>query len=197
MQCALTSTQSPAGSSDGDFEQLLKKTHKQAYGLAYRLTGNVTEAEDLVQETYLRAFRFFHRYDHALPFASWIYRIMTNNYVDSLRRKGRIRTTSLDQTGSDRAASWEIADSRPSPDHLMLERSMDEPVQNALMSLNPDFRMAVILADVDDMAYEEIAEIMGTSVGTVRSRIHRGRRQLREHLTQSCPSLFREVSNEL
>jgi RNA polymerase sigma-70 factor (ECF subfamily) len=197
MECALTKTQVQPDLSDGAFEQLVRKTQKQAFGLAYRLTGDMTEAEDLVQETYLRAYRFFHRYDRELPFASWIYRIMTNTYVDSLRRKGRIRTTSLDHGGAGRVAGWDVADSRPSPDSVILEGSMDEPVQNALSSINPVFRTAVILADVEEMAYEEIAEIMGTSVGTVRSRIHRGRRQLREHLTRSCPGLFRGVRDEM
>lgn len=197
MPFALTRSLTKAAPKEGAFEDLVRKTHKQAYGLAYRLTGNSSEAEDLVQESFLRAYRFFHRYDADLPFTSWLYRIMTNAHVDNLRRRGRLRTTSLDQAGSDGNAAWDLPDGRLSPDKVMIEQSVDEPVQNALDAMNPEFRTAVLLADVEEMAYEEIAEIMGTSVGTVRSRIHRGRRQLRSYLVAKSPEFFREVSNDL
>ena len=197
MPFALTRSFTKTAPSQGAFEELARKTHKQAYGLAYRLTGNSSEAEDLVQESFLRAFRFFHRYDQELPFTSWLYRIMTNAHVDSLRRRGRLKTTSLDQAGAEGNAVWELPDGRPSPDRAMIEQSIDEPVQNALDAMNPEFRTAVILADVEEMAYEEIAEIMGTSVGTVRSRIHRGRRQLRNYLVAKSPEFMREVADDL
>jgi len=176
------------------FETLMRDTHRHAYSLAMRLTGNSTEAEDLVQESFLRAYRFFHRYDDSLPFTSWLYRIMTNAHIDSVRRKGRLRTTSLDQSGADGSTTWEIADEDASPDAQMMHRELDEPLQLGLMAMSPDFRVAVLLADVEGMAYEEIAEVMQTSIGTVRSRIHRGRRQLREYLRRSCPDRFRELS---
>src|SRR5205823_233718 len=156
------------------FESLMRCTHRQAYSLAYRLTGNASEAEDLVQETFLRAYRFFHKYDQSLPFTSWLYRIMTNAHIDQVRRKGRLRVTSLEQGGADGATTWELPDAESTPDRQMLQQSMNEPVQNALGAMTAEFRTAVLLADVEGMAYEEIAEIMKTSVGTVRSRIHRG-----------------------
>jgi RNA polymerase sigma-70 factor (ECF subfamily) len=179
------------------FENLLRKTHRQAYSLAYRLTGNSAEAEDLVQESYVRAYRFFGKYDPALPFSSWLYRIMTNAHIDSVRRKGRLKTMSLEQGGSDGATTWELPDLDACPDRMMLQEALDEPVQKALLSMTAEFRTAVLLADVEGMAYEEIAEVMKTSVGTVRSRIHRGRKQLRKHLLKHNPQTYRSFCDEL
>lgn len=179
------------------FEALIRKTQKQAYSLAYRLTGNSSEAEDLVQETYIRAFRFFAKYDQSLPFTSWLYRIMTNAHIDSVRRKGKLKTTSLEQTGSDGNTTWELPDFNAAPDRAMLQQSVNEPVQNALGAMNAEFRTAVLLADVEGMAYEEIAEIMKTSVGTVRSRIHRGRKQLKKHLLKFNPQTYRSYCDDL
>lgn len=179
------------------FESLIRSSHRQAYALAYRLTGNAAEAEDLVQESFVRAFRFFHRYDEGLPFTSWLYRIISNVHVDTMRRNGRLRTTSLEHGGTDGATSWDVPDEESCPDRLLIERQMDAPVQQALQEMNPEFRTAVLLADVEGMAYEEVAEIMRTSVGTVRSRIHRGRKQLRDHLVANAPELYRSYQNEL
>ena len=179
------------------FEQLIRDTQKQAYGLAYRLTGNSSAAEDLVQESYLRAYRFFHRYDDSLPFTSWLYRIMTNAHIDMVRRRGRLRTTSLEGAGAEGTATWDLPDTDSAPDRAMLENAMEEPVQKALMSMTPEFRTAVLLADVEGMAYEEVAEIMKTSVGTVRSRIHRGRKQLRNHLVKHAPKTYGGLGSEL
>ena len=170
------------------FDLMLKSSYRPAFGVAFRLTGNHTEAEDLLQETFLRAYRFFHRYDQSLPFTSWLYRIMTNLHIDRLRRKHRLRTVSLDDTNG-MAEARDVADPGSQTDQTILESTLDEPLQLALLSTNPDFRMAVVLADVEGLAYEEIAEIMETSVGTVRSRIHRGRRQIRTYLTNHFPDL--------
>ncbi len=179
------------------FESLMRKSHRQAYSLAYRLTGNASEAEDLVQESFVRAFRFFSKYDQSMPFSSWLYRIMTNAHIDSVRRRSKLKTTSLEQGGSDGATSWELPDYEASPDRMMLQETLDEPVQKALGSMTPEFRMAVLLADVEGMAYEEIAEVMHTSVGTVRSRIHRGRKQIRKHLMKNAPQAYRSFTDEL
>jgi len=186
-----------AGPSRSNFEGLVQKTQKQAYGLAYRLTGNAVEAEDLVQESFLRAYRFFHRYDPSLPFTSWLYRIMTNAHVDGVRRRSRLRTTSLEQAGADGSTVWELPDMQPAPDRAMLDQALDETIQSALSSMTPEFRTAVLLADVEGMAYDEIADVMRTSVGTVRSRIHRGRRQLRNHLLRHSPQTYKGLIDEL
>ncbi|RYG39477.1 sigma-70 family RNA polymerase sigma factor [bacterium] len=190
-------TASDATTRERLFEELLKRTNRQAYGLAYRLTGDRNEAEDLVQESFLRAFRFFHRYDDNLPFTSWLYRIMANAHIDMMRRKGKIRTTSLDHGAGDGEAAWDVPDCDSAPDRLLLEGAMGAEVQEGLNAMNPEFRTAVLLSDVEGMAYEEVAEIMGTSVGTVRSRIHRGRKQLRDHLVRNAPETYRSLSDEL
>ncbi len=179
------------------FESMMRKTHRQAYSLAYRLTGNSAEAEDLVQESFVRAFRFFSKYDPSMPFSSWLYRIMTNAHIDSVRRKGKLKTMSLEQGGADGNTTWEVPDLDTSPDRQMLHEALDEQVQKALSSMTPEFRMAVLLADVEGMAYEEIAEVMKTSVGTVRSRIHRGRKQIRNHLLKNAPQTYGGYQNEL
>jgi RNA polymerase sigma-70 factor, ECF subfamily len=179
------------------FESLLRSSYRQAYSLACRLTGNPAEAEDLVQETFLRAYRFFHRYDESLPFTSWLYRIMTNAHIDSVRRKGRLKTLSLEQPANSTSAPWEVPDHESAPDRSLMQDTMGEHVQAALQTMTAEFRTAVLLADVEGMAYEEIAEVMQTSIGTVRSRIHRGRKQLRKFLTKRCPQTYGGLSNEL
>lgn len=179
------------------FETLMKQSYRQAYNFAFRLCGNSTEAEDLVQETFLRAYRFFYRYDEALPFINWLYRIMCNAHIDMVRRRGRLRTTSIDQPFAAGLSPVEIADTEAGPDSKLLSREMDAPVQLGLKKMNPEFRTAVLLADVEGMAYEEIAAIMGTSVGTVRSRIHRGRKQLRNFLVRISPSRFQGMLDEM
>lgn len=172
------------------FEKLMRDSYRQVFSLAHRLTGNANEAEDLVQESYVRAYRFFHRYDRSLQFTSWLYRIMTNVHIDSIRRKSRIRCTSLDAVGPKGNQVWDIADQSSTPEESMVEGHLAEPFQTALRAMTPEFRMAVMLADVEGMAYEEIAEMMDISVGTVRSRIHRGRKQLKERLG---PNFLSEV----
>ncbi|MCW5937197.1 MAG: sigma-70 family RNA polymerase sigma factor [Fimbriimonadaceae bacterium] len=164
------------------FQRLMEDSYRQAYNTAVRLTGDATDAEDLLQETYLRAFRFFARYDESLPFMSWLYRIMTNVHIDMVRRKARLKTVSLDQSSEDGAKSWELPDETSRTDAPLMECTVQEPLELGLKAMTPEFRTAVVLADVEGLSYEEIAEIMDTSVGTVRSRIHRGRKQLRSYL---------------
>ena len=175
------------------FERLTADTHRQAYNMAMRLTSNRTEAEDLVQETFVRAYRFFHRYDENLPFTSWIYRIMTNLHIDAMRKKTRLRTVSMDQSGSDGSQTWDLPDETASTDSEVMESTLEEPLQLGLKAMTSEFRTAVVLADIEGLSYEEIADVMQTSVGTVRSRIHRGRRQLREYLGRNCPGRYEEI----
>ena len=179
------------------FEELLKSTYRQAYTLAFRLTGNPAEAEDLVQDTFVRAYRFFHRYDDMLPFSNWLYRIMCNAHIDTVRRRGRLRTTSLEVHTSNGATTIEVPDADASPDRNLLDTTMDENVQACLVEMNPEFRTAVLLADVEGLAYDDIALSMGTSVGTVRSRIHRGRKQLRKLLESRQPQIYGGLAHEL
>lgn len=164
------------------FERLMSDSHRQAYSTALRLTGNPTEAEDLMQEAYVRAYRFFHRYDDSLPFTSWLFRIMTNLHIDAVRRKTRLRMISLEQSGSDGDRSWDVPDTRMNADEALAHESLGDRIQLGLRAMNPEFRTAIVLSDIEGMSYEEVADAMQTSVGTVRSRIHRGRKQLRSYL---------------
>jgi RNA polymerase sigma-70 factor (ECF subfamily) len=174
-----------ATASREDYERLVRESHERAYGLAYRLAGNRPDADDLLQETYLRAFRFWHRYDPSLPFLSWLYRIMFNVHVDTSRKNSRLRTLSFD--GNDpRLPAFDPVDHAPNAEDALTAAELDVTLVEGLRSMNPEFRTAVVLADVEGMAYEEIAEVMRTSIGTVRSRIHRGRKQLRSFLSANA-----------
>ena len=176
------------------FEKLTAASHRQAFNMAMRLTSNSAEAEDLLQETYVRAFRFFHRYDESLPFTSWLYRIMTNIHIDAMRKRSRIRLVSMEQVGQDGTQTWDLPDEHAAADISIMESTLEEPLQLGLKSMTPEFRLAVVLADVDGLSYEEIADIMDTSVGTVRSRIHRGRKQLRSYLEKTHPGVYEVAS---
>lgn len=173
-----------------DFEQRMRDSYRQVYSLALRLSGNTQEAEDIVQESYLRAFRFFHKFDTSLSFTSWMFRILSNVHIDSARKRNKFKTCSLDRPNSLTESGWDIPDSTGSPDTMIEENQLEDTVQLGLMSMSYEFRTAVLLADVEGLAYEEIAEIMKTSIGTVRSRIHRGRIQLRQYLEQAAPERY-------
>lgn len=179
------------------FERLMRESTRQAYAMAYRLAGSQSEAEDLLQETYVRAFRFFHRYDEGMPFTGWLYRIMTNIHIDTMRRRNRLKTVSMEQSGPEGSSTWDLPDLNASADENVMESVLEEPIQLGLRSMNPEFRTAVVLADVEGMSYEDIAAIMNTSVGTVRSRIHRGRRLLRSYLVASDPERFASMATEV
>ncbi len=169
-----------------EFDALVRRCHRQAYNIAYRLSGNHADAEDLTQEAFLRAYRFFDRYNRQMPFENWLYRIISNVFIDEMRRRPGIKAHSLDQplTGGNVESELclEIPDLSADPETMMLHTELDEPLQRALNALPLDFRQAVILADVEGLSYEEIAETMGCSLGTVRSRLHRGRKMLRAKL---------------
>lgn len=169
-----------------EFDELVRRCHRQAYNIAYRMMGNHADAEDLTQEAFLRAYRFFDRYNRSMPFENWLYRIISNVFIDELRKRPKAKCQSLDQplmsAGGDTEIKLEIPDFTSDPEAMMLETELDEPLQKALGTLPPDFRKTVILADVEGLSYEDISEAMGCSLGTVRSRLHRGRKMLRSRL---------------
>ena len=165
-----------------EFDRLVERYHKQAYNIAYRMTGNHADAEDLTQEAFVRAFRFFGNYRRDWPFDNWLYKIMSNLFVDDLRRRPKAHHQSLDQpldlSGSG-DVYLEIPDAGANPERMVMSHELDEHIQRALNGLPNDFRMTVVLADIEGLSYEEISVVMKCSLGTVRSRLHRGRKLLR------------------
>jgi RNA polymerase sigma-70 factor (ECF subfamily) len=154
------------------------------YSAAYRLTRNAADAEDLVQETFLRAYRGFHQFEPGTNLKAWLYRILTNTFINSYRKRQREPQTVSDDEVEDWYLYSKMAEdgSEPSAEASVLESLPDEDVQEALSSLPAPFRIAVLLADVEGFSYKEIAEITGVPIGTVMSRLHRGRRALEKRL---------------
>ena len=154
------------------------------YSAAYRLTRNAADAEDLVQETFLRAYRGFHQFEPGTNLKAWIYRILTNTFINNYRKKQREPQTVSDDEVEDWYLYSKMAEdgSERSAEASVLESLPDEDVQEALSSLPDAFRIAVLLADVEGFSYKEIAEITGVPIGTVMSRLHRGRRALEKRL---------------
>lgn len=163
------------------WDDVVRDHGARVYRLAYRLTGNQHDAEDLTQEVFVRVFRSLSQYTPG-SFEGWLHRITTNLFLDQMRRKARIRFDGLPDDAADRIASRE-----PGPQQLLDDHSYDADVQEALDRLHPDFRVAVVLCDVEGMTYEEISDLLGIKLGTVRSRIHRGRAALREALAHRTP----------
>jgi RNA polymerase sigma-70 factor (ECF subfamily) len=165
----------------------MEQTYKKVFNLAYRLAGNRSDAEDLTQEAFFRAYRAFGDFEGDRPFENWIFRIVNRLFLDLMRTRGRrVQTVSYDApVRTDRGEdmySVEAADTHLSPEQQMLQDSMSEELEAALLKLKPEQRLLVLLADVEGMPYSEIAQVVGVPVGTVRSRLHRAHKALRQHL---------------
>jgi RNA polymerase sigma-70 factor (ECF subfamily) len=152
------------------------------FGAAYRLTRNARDAEDLVQDSLLRVYRFWDSFEQDSNCKAWLLRIVTNTFINEYQRKKRSRevldAASAEQDATDGVLMHAEATDRRSPERALLERSVSDDVQRALEGLPDDFRTAVVLCDVQGLSYKEIADIMGTPVGTVMSRLFRGRKLL-------------------
>jgi len=173
------------------FEEEALPLLDQLYGGALRMTRNPADAEDLVQETYLKAYKAFDSFRPGTNLKAWLYRIMTNTYINAYRKKQRQPT----QSPTEEISDWQLY-TTSSHDSTGLESAEVEALKNmpdgaigdAMNQLSEDYRMVVYYADIEGLAYKEIAEIMDTPIGTVMSRLHRGRKQLRQ--------LLKEVAHE-
>jgi RNA polymerase sigma-70 factor, ECF subfamily len=167
------------------FERDVVPLLSSLYGAALRMTRNPSDAEDLVQETYLRAYRGFAGFKEGTNLKAWLYRILTNSFINTYRKKQREPQT---VDGPDDIDEWYLYDKlggrsvETSAENEVLDQMPDEDVKRALESLPENFRIPVLLADVEGFSYKEIAEIMDTPIGTVMSRLHRGRKALEKAL---------------
>jgi RNA polymerase sigma-70 factor (ECF subfamily) len=165
------------------WDEVVREHADRVYRLAFRLSGNRADAEDLTQETFVRVFKSLADYQPG-TFEGWLHRITTNLFLDMVRRRQRVRFDALPDDAGDRLASRESG-----PEQAYDQRNLDPEVQRALDALPADFRVAVVLCDLEQLSYEEIAATLGIKVGTVRSRIHRGRALLRQALAHRAPGL--------
>lgn len=167
------------------FESLIQRYGRQIYNIAYRMAGNDADAKDITQEAFIRVFRAFRRIDPEASLESWLYRIVSNLYIDMLRRRPKVRIESLDApvlTPKGGEVQREVPDERADPAREVLESQLDAGVQRALLALSPDLRAVVVLSDIEGYSYEEIGAVLRVPVGTVKSRLHRARKTLQERL---------------
>jgi RNA polymerase sigma factor (sigma-70 family) len=165
-----------------DWEGIVAEHSTRVYRLAYRLTGNRHDAEDLTQDVFIRVFRSLDTYEPG-NFPGWLHRITTNLFLDRVRRKSRLRMDGFGEGAEDRLLSHEVL-----PESAVHDANFDPDIEMALASLSDEFRVAVVLCDIEGLSYEEISDVLGIKLGTVRSRIHRGRTQLRETLAHRAPT---------
>jgi RNA polymerase sigma factor (sigma-70 family) len=170
------------------WDEVVREHGARVYRLAYRLTGNQQDAEDLTQDVFIRVFKSLDGYTPG-TFEGWLHRITTNLFLDRMRRASRIRFEGLPEDAE------RLPGRDPSPEVAVLSDMFDPDVERALAALPPDFRAAVVLCDVEQLSYEEIAATLGIKLGTVRSRISRGRAMLRAALAERAPGREAELAS--
>lgn len=163
------------------FEELVQRHQSQIYRVAYRLTGNHDDAEDLAQEAIVEAFRAFDRYQPGTYFDRWLYRIMSRTFIDIVRRRNRRPIVSLDAPMGPEGDPLVtlMGDSHEDPQQMTEDTDLEGTIQAAMDRLPEEFRTAIVLADIEGLSYDEVANALRCPVGTVRSRLHRARQLLR------------------
>ncbi len=178
---------SPSNQTKVEFETLALPYLDQLYSAALRLTKNEKDAEDLVQDAFMRAYRFFDKFERGTNMKAWLFKILTNTFINRYRRNVKERSIvdgSERDTVNERFISREASEYAENPEHYFFERLLSDDILRAIDQLPIDFRMVVILADLQEFSYREIAEIIGCPVGTVMSRLFRGRKLLQKTLRQ-------------
>lgn len=161
------------------FDEVVERYGGRIYAISMRLTGNVEDAADLAQDVFERVYVNLHHYEPG-TFEGWLYRITKNLFLDRARRRNRVRMEPLPEE------DWRTpVSAEPGPADVVERRTLEARLERGLAGLPDDFRLAVVLCDVEGLSYDEIAGVTGWPLGTVRSRIHRGRRSLRDHLAAS------------
>lgn len=166
------------------YEGIVQRYARHVYNIAYRMTGNEADARDLSQEAFLRVYRALRRVEPGAPLESWLYRIVSNLYIDLLRRRPRQRVESLDAPIATPRGELvrELPDVAANPETIFEREQIDTVIQQALGTLSAELRMVVVLSDVEGFSYEEIATILHVPLGTVKSRLHRARQILQDRL---------------
>ncbi|CBT76384.1 MULTISPECIES: RNA polymerase sigma factor SigE [Glutamicibacter] len=162
--------------------QMVQEHGQQVFRLSYRLTGNRQDAEDLSQEAFVRAFKALEKYTPG-TMGGWLHRITTNLFLDQARRKSKIRFDRFAEGSEERLPGTAVT-----PERYFEFNNLDIDVQEALRALSPEFRAAIVLCDMEGFSYEEVSRILDVKLGTVRSRIHRGRAMLRDALAHRNPA---------
>ncbi|HKX17880.1 MAG TPA: sigma-70 family RNA polymerase sigma factor [bacterium] len=166
------------------YDGIVQRYARHVYNIAYRMTGNQADARDLSQEAFLRVYRALRRVQPGAPLESWLYRIVSNLYIDLLRRRPKVRVESLDAPIDTPRGELtrELPDAAANPEVVFEREHIDGAIQQALGVLSPDLRMVVVLSDIEGFAYEEIAAMLRVPLGTVKSRLHRARQVLQVRL---------------
>ncbi len=193
-----TTTLTQSQSQEERFRELMNSTYKKVFNLAYRLSGDRTDAEDLTQEAFYRAYRGLDGYEGDKPFENWIFRIVTRLFLDLRRtRRRRVTTVSYDapfrNDQGEEIAHFQATDPTPTAEETMMNSVMNHDLQLALSQLKPDQRALVLLADVEQVSYQDIATSLGIPIGTVRSRLHRAHKKLRSIMQNAQARRQREA----
>ena len=194
MQDELLIRRAQRGDADA-FEQLLLEHQKNVYNLCYRMAGNPDDAMDLSQETFLRAWRFLDQYQFASAFSTWLYRLCSNICIDFLRRRRRQQTVPLTLEDADgEEQTYAVPDAQPLPEEQVELKLTRETLAAAMAQLLPEHRAVLQLRVVNEMSYEQIADVLDIQIGTVKSRLSRARNQLKKILERG--NLSRRASSE-